>query len=64
MSVGKKDGAFIRNQVCVEYYNKIMAQNRKYLRNYVAKVYVVGGSPYSFQCWKNQDAHILMIIKV
>ena len=44
MSVGKKDGAFIRNQVCVEYYNKIMAQNRKYLRNYVAKVYVVGGS--------------------
>ena len=52
MAAGEKDGAFKRNQVCVEYYNKIMAQNGKYLGNYIAKVEVVGGSPHSFQCWK------------
>ena len=52
MAAGEKDGAFKRNQVCVEYYNKIMAQNGKYLGNYVAKVEVVGGSQHSFQCWK------------
>ena len=38
MAVGEKDGSFKRNQVCVEYCNKIMAQNRKYLGNYIAKV--------------------------
>ena len=38
MAIGEKDGAFIKNQVRFEYYNKIMAQNRKYLRNYVAKI--------------------------
>jgi poly(3-hydroxybutyrate) depolymerase len=52
MAAGEKDSAFKRNQVCVEYYNKIMAQNGKYLGNYIAKVEVVGGSPHSFQCWK------------
>ena len=52
MAAGEKDGAFKRNEVCVEYYNKIMAQNGKYLGNYIAKVEVVGGSPHSFQCWK------------
>jgi hypothetical protein len=34
MAIGEKDGAFIKNQVRFEYYNKIMAQNRKHLRNY------------------------------
>jgi hypothetical protein len=29
-----------------------MAQNGKYLGNYIAKVEVVGGSPHSFLCWK------------
>ena len=52
MACGEKDGAFKRNQVCIDYYNKIMAQNGKYLGNYNAKVEVVGGSPHSFQCWK------------
>ena len=52
MACGEKDGAFKRNQVCIDYYNKIMGQNGKYLGNYIAKVEVVGGSPHSFQCWK------------
>ena len=52
MAAGEKDGAFKRNEVCVEYYNKIMGQNGKYLGNYIAKVEVVGGSGHSFQCWK------------
>jgi predicted esterase len=52
LAAGEKDSAFKRNQVCVEYYNKIMGQNGKYLGNYNAKVEVVGGSGHSFQCWK------------
>jgi len=52
MAAGEKDGAFNRNQICIDYYNKIMAQNGKYLGRYIAKVEVVGGSPHSFQCWK------------
>jgi len=52
MACGEKDGAFKRNEVCVEYYNKIMAQKGKYLGNYIAKVEIVGGSGHSFQCWK------------
>ena len=52
MAAGEKDGAFKRNEICVEYYNKIMAQNGKFLGRYIAKVEVVGGSPHSFQCWK------------
>ena len=38
LAAGEKDGAFKRNEVCVEYYKKIIE--------------VVGGSPHSFQCWK------------
>jgi len=52
LAAGEKDSAFKRNEVCVEYYKKIMGQNGKYLGNYVAKVEVVGGSGHSFQCWK------------
>ena len=52
LAAGEKDGAFKRNQICVEYYNKIMGQNGKYLGRYIAKVEVVGGSGHSFQCWK------------
>ena len=52
LAAGEKDSAFKRNEVCVEYYKKIMAQNGKYLGKYIAKVEVVGGSPHSFQCWK------------
>jgi hypothetical protein len=52
MACGEKDGSFKRNQVCIEYYNKIMGQKGKYLGNYIAKVEVVGGSGHSFQCWK------------
>jgi hypothetical protein len=52
LAAGEKDSAYKRNQVCVEYYNKIMGQNGKYLGNYNAKVEVVGGSGHSFQCWK------------
>ena len=52
LAAGEKDGAFKRNEICVEYYKQIMAQNGKYLGHYNAKVEVVGGSPHSFQCWK------------
>ena len=52
LAAGEKDSAYKRNQVCVEYYKKIMGQNGKYLGNYNAKVEVVGGSGHSFQCWK------------
>ena len=52
LAAGEKDTAFKRNQVCVDYYNKIMGQNGKYLGKYIAKVEVVAGSGHSFQCWK------------
>ena len=45
---GDKNGAFKRNQIYVEYYNKIMAQNGKYQGHYAAKVEVMGGSPNLF----------------
>ena len=52
LAAGEKDTAFKRNQICVDYYKKIMDQNAKYLGNYIAKVEVVAGSGHSFQCWK------------
>ena len=52
LAAGEKDSAFKRNQICVDYYRKIMDQNGKYLGNYIAKVEVVAGSGHSFQCWK------------
>ena len=52
LAAGEKDGAFKRNQICVDYYKQIMAQNGKYLGKYNAKVEVVAGSQHSFQCWK------------
>ena len=52
LAAGEKDTAFKRNQICVEYCNKINGQNGKYLGNYIAKVEVVQGSGHSFQCWK------------
>ena len=51
-AAGEKDGAFKRNQICVDYYKQVMGQNGKYLGKYIAKVEVVAGSPHSFQCWK------------
>ena len=52
LAAGEKDTAFKRNQICVEYYRKIVEQNGKYCGNYIAKVEVVAGSGHSFQCWK------------
>lgn len=52
LAAGEKDGAFKRNKICVEYYNKIIGQNGKYCGNYIAKVEVVAGSGHSFQCWR------------
>ena len=52
LAAGEKDGAFKRNQICVDYYRQILAQNGKYCGNYIAKVEVVAGSGHSFQCWK------------
>ena len=52
LAAGEKDGAFKRNKICVDYYNKIMEQNGKYCGNYIAKVEVVAGSGHSFQCWR------------
>ena len=52
LAAGEKDTAFKRNQICVDYYRKILDQNGKYLGNYIAKVEVVAGSGHSFQCWK------------
>ena len=52
LAAGEKDGAFKRNQICVDYYKQIMAQNGKYCGNYIAKVEVVSGSGHSFQCWR------------
>ena len=52
LAAGEKDGAFKRNQICVDYYKKIIEQNGKYLGNYIAKVEVVAGSGHSFQCWR------------
>ncbi len=51
LAAGEKDTAFKRNEICVEYYRKIIAQNGKYYGNYIAKVEVVYGSGHSFQCW-------------
>ena len=52
LAAGEKDTSFKRNQICVEYYEKIVGQNGKYLGKYNAKVEVVAGSGHSFQCWK------------
>ena len=52
LAAGEKDTSFQRNEICVEYYRKILAQNGKYYGNYIAKVEVVAGSGHSFQCWK------------
>ena len=52
LAAGEKDGAFKRNQICVDYYKKILEQNGKFLGNYIAKVEVVAGSGHSFQCWR------------
>ena len=52
LAAGEKDGAFKRNQICVDYYRKILEQNGKYCGNYIAKVEVVAGSGHSFQCWR------------
>ena len=52
LAAGEKDGAFKRNEICVDYYKKIIEQNGKYLGNYIAKVEVVAGSGHSFQCWR------------
>ena len=52
LAAGEKDGAFKRNQVCVDYYKQIIGQNGKYCGNYIAKVEVVAGSGHSFQCWR------------
>ena len=51
-AAGEKDTSFQRNQICVDYYKKVLAQNGKYCGNYIAKVEVVAGSGHSFQCWK------------
>jgi len=51
-AAGEKDGLFKRNQICIDYYKKVMGQNGKYLGKYIAKVEVVAGSGHSFQCWK------------
>ena len=52
LAAGEKDTSFKRNEICVEYYRKIIAQNGKYYGNYIAKVEVVAGSGHSFQCWR------------
>jgi len=52
LAAGEKDKAFKRNQICVDYYKKIIEQNGKYCGNYIAKVEVVAGSGHSFQCWR------------
>ena len=52
LAAGEKDSSFKRNQICVEYYKRILEQNGKYLGNYIAKVEVVAGSGHSFQCWR------------
>ena len=52
LAAGEKDSAFKRNQICIDYYKKIIEQNGKYCGNYIAKVEVVAGSGHSFQCWK------------
>ena len=52
LAAGEKDTSFQRNQICVDYYKKILGQNGKYCGNYIAKVEVVAGSGHSFQCWK------------
>ncbi len=52
LAAGEKDTSFKRNEICVEYYRKILAQNGKYYGNYIAKVEVVAGSGHSFQCWR------------
>ena len=52
LAAGEKDTSFKRNEICVDYYKKILEQNGKYCGNYVAKVEVVAGSGHSFQCWK------------
>ena len=51
-AAGEKDSSFKRNQICIDYYKKVMGQNGKYLGKYIAKVEVVAGSGHSFQCWK------------
>ena len=52
LAAGEKDGAFKRNQICVDYYKQIIGHNGKLCGNYIAKVEVVAGSGHSFQCWR------------
>jgi len=52
LAAGENDTSFKRNEICVEYYRKILAQNGKYYGNYIAKVEVIAGSGHSFQCWR------------
>ena len=52
LAAGEKDTSFKRNEICVDYYKKILEQNGKYCGKYIAKVEVVAGSGHSFQCWK------------
>ena len=52
LAAGEKDGAFKRNQICVDYYRQIIGHNGKLCGNYIAKVEVVAGSGHSFQCWR------------
>ena len=35
LAAGEKDTSFQRNEICVEYYRKILAQNGKYYGNYI-----------------------------
>ena len=51
LAAGQNDTSFKRNEICVEYYNKILGQNGKYCGNYIAKVEVVADSGHSFKCW-------------
>ena len=52
LAAGEKDGAFKRNQICVDYYRQIIGHNGQLCGNYIAKVEVVAGSGHSFQCWR------------
>lgn len=53
LACGELDRDYKRNEVCVEFYNKIIKEGRDgNLGNYVAKCEIVGNSPHSFQCWQ------------
>ena len=51
IACGEKDEKYKRNKINLDYYNKIIEQNGKYLGKYIAKIELVKDSGHNFQCW-------------